>query len=369
MNVGVLLEQLLAPVPGGTGRYTEELTAALVRTTAGDDEVRGFIARHPDVDGVAVSGLAAPTQLRLPRRALAATWELGLGPAPRGVDLVHAPTQLFPPRRRPLVVTIHDTVAWTHPETLTRRGARWHRATAARAARVADAITVPTRAVADELARRLRRFPAERVHVLGAGVTPALRREPSDEEIAKVIAQFELPEQFVLTVATLEPRKGLDVALQALARLGGTAVPLLVVGPPGWGGVDVRASAHAVGLTEQQVRVLGRIADPELAVILRRATALLMPSRAEGFGLPVIEAMACGTAVICSDVPALVEVAGDAALVTPVGDPARLAEAIEAVVGDGQLRERLVRAGRLRVPRYDWNAVAERAWRLYHSLA
>jgi glycosyltransferase involved in cell wall biosynthesis len=153
------------------------------------------------------------------------------------------------------VVTIHDTVAWTHPETLTRRGARWHRATAARAARVADAITVPTRAVAEELARRLRRFPAERVHVLGASVTSALRREPSDEEIAKVVAQFELPEQFVLTVATLEPRKGLDVALQALARLGGTAVPLLVVGPPGWGGVDVRASAHAVGLTEEPVRV------------------------------------------------------------------------------------------------------------------
>jgi hypothetical protein len=110
VNVGVLLEQLLAPVPGGTGRYTEELTAALVRTTVGDDEVRGFIARHPDVDGVAVSGLAAPTQLRLPRRTLAAIWELGLGPAPRGVDLVHAPTQLFPPRRRPLVVTIHDTI-------------------------------------------------------------------------------------------------------------------------------------------------------------------------------------------------------------------------------------------------------------------
>ena len=100
MKVGVLLEQLLAPVPGGTGRYTEELTAALVRTAAGGDEVRGFIARHPDVDGVAVPGLAAPTQLPLPRRALAATWELGLGPAPRRVDLVHAPTH---PALRPLL--------------------------------------------------------------------------------------------------------------------------------------------------------------------------------------------------------------------------------------------------------------------------
>ena len=129
------------------------------------------------------------------------------------------------------------------------------------------------------------------------------------------------------------------------------------------------ASAHVAGLTEQQVQVLGQIDDSDLAVIMRRATALLMPSRAEGFGLPVIEAMACGTAVICSDVPALLEVAADAALVTPVGDAPRLAEAIEAVVGDTQLRDRLVQAGRMRVPRYDWDAVAVRAWRLYHSLA
>jgi glycosyltransferase involved in cell wall biosynthesis len=266
------------------------------------------------------------------------------------------------------VVTIHDTVAWTHPKTLTRKGARWHRATAARAARVADAITVPTRAVADELAVRLRRLPAERVHVLGAGVTPELRQEPSDEDIARVVAQFELPDVFVLTVATLEPRKGLDIALRALARLAGNMAPLLVVGAPGWGGVDVMASAHALGLTEQQVRVLGQVDDSDLAVIMRRATALLMPSRAEGFGLPVIEAMACGTAVICSDAPALVEVAGDAALITPVGDVTKLAEAVEAVLGDAQLRERLIRAGRMRVPRYDWDAVAGRAWRLYHSL-
>lgn len=369
MHVGVLLEQLLAPVPGGTGRYSRELTAALVRTAVGADDVRGFTARHRDVDGAIVRGLAAPTELRLPRRALAAAWGLGLGPGPRGVDLVHAPTQLFPPRRCPLVVTIHDTVAWTHPKTLTRRGAGWHRATAARAARVADAITVPTRAVADELVSHLRQWPAERVHVLGAGVTPALRQEPSDEEIARVAARFELPDVFVLTVATLEPRKGLDIALQALARLARNAVPLLVVGAPGWGGVDVMASAHVAGLTEQQVQVLGQIDDSDLAVIMRRATALLMPSRAEGFGLPVIEAMACGTAVICSDVPALLEVAGDAALVTPVGDAPRLAEAIEAVVGDTQLRDRLVQAGRMRVPRYDWDAVAVRAWRLYHSLA
>jgi glycosyltransferase involved in cell wall biosynthesis len=368
VRVGVVLEQLLARVPGGTGRYTAELAAALARTAVSTDDVRGFTAWHRDVSGAAVPGLAAATPLRLPHRALVAAWERGVGPVPQGVDLVYAPTQLFPPRRSPLVVTIHDTVAWTHPETLTARGANWHRTTAAWAARVADAITVPTRAVADELARHVWGLPAERVHVLGAGVTPALRQEPSADAVARVVARFALPERYVLTVATLEPRKGLDVALQALARVARPTVPLLVVGAPGWGGVNVMASARAAGLTDHRVRMLGRVEDADLAVILRRATALLMPSRAEGFGLPVAEAMACGTAVICSDVPALVEVAGDAALVTPVGDVGRLAEAIEAVLRDAQLRDKLVRAGRLRVPRYDWNAVAERAWRLFRSL-
>jgi glycosyltransferase involved in cell wall biosynthesis len=134
VRVAIVAEQLLAPVPGGVGRYTRELSAALARSAGPDDVVSGWVAWHRNAAAAVLPGVLGPRRLALPRRALAAAWERGLGPAPRGADIVHAPSPLFPPQRAaPQVVSIHDTVPWTHPETLTPRGARWHRAMAERA--------------------------------------------------------------------------------------------------------------------------------------------------------------------------------------------------------------------------------------------
>lgn len=172
-RLAVLLEQCLGPVPGGTGRYARELAGALVSEAPAGASVHGWTAWHRDVAAAAVPGAAGPLRLPLPRRPLTLAWERGLGPAPRRVDVVHAPTPLAPPRRgRPLVVTVHDAVPWTHPETLTPRGVAWHRAAIERAAREADAIVVPTRAVVDELMQRVpfRRPPV----VVGEGVSDAL---------------------------------------------------------------------------------------------------------------------------------------------------------------------------------------------------
>lgn len=367
MRVGVIMEQALAPVPGGTGRYTVELAAALARTGGADDAVTGWTALHRDTGPAAVVGVTGPRRFALGRRALIAAWERGLPPAPHGADVVHAPTPLFPPRRRPLVVTVHDTVPWTHPETLTARGARWHRDMVQRAARVADAIAVPTQTVADEVATLLPELDG-RVHVLGAGVAAALRVEPEPAYAERVAQQLQLPDTFVFSLATLEPRKGLDVLVEALARVP-AAPPLLVVGQPGWGGVDLPGAAQRAGLPPGQVRALGRLSDAELNVVLRRAALLVAPSRAEGFGLPVAEAMAAGTPVICSDAPALVEVAGPAALVVARDSAEELAEGITTVLTDDALRRRLIEAGLERSRRYDWDDVARRAWALYRSVA
>ena len=360
MRVGILLEQALAPVPGGTGRYSVELAAALVRTAATTDTVRSWTAWHRDLNPAAVAGVRGPGRLPLPRRPLAAAWERGVGPAPRRVDVLHAPTPLFPPRRQPLVVAIHDTVPWTHPETLTPRGARWHRAMAARAAVQADAITVPTRAVANELVGFLPGLSPDRVHVLGGGVARALLDDPGDGRVAG------LPDEFILSLATLEPRKGLDVLIAALGRMGDKAPALVVVGQPGWGGVDLAQVADAAAVRD--VRMPGRLPDAELGAILRRARALVAPSRAEGFGLPVAEAMAVGTPVICSDIPALAEVAGDAAVLVPAGDPAALAAALDDLLGDEAALRKLAEAGLARAPRFDWDDVARRAWQLYQDV-
>jgi glycosyltransferase involved in cell wall biosynthesis len=364
VRLGVLLEQVLAPVPGGTGRYARELAAALAAEAPAGATVTGWTAWHRDLAAARVPGVVGPRRLPLPRRPLTLVWERGVGPRPRGADVLHAPTPLAPPRRgTPLVVTVHDAVPWTHPETLTPRGVGWHRTVITRAARGADALVVPTQAVADELARHV--TPDCPVHVVGEGVSGDLA-VPADADARA--AAMELPgEPYLVTLATVEPRKGLDVLLDALARPAAPRIPLLVVGQPGWGGVDVAARAEELGLGNR-VRLLGRLPDADLAVVLSRATALVAPSRAEGFGLPVLEAMAAGVPVVSSDAPALVEVGGGATLTVPVGDDAALADALAEVVGTADLRARLVEAGRRRAREFSWAAAARRLWDLYAGL-
>jgi glycosyltransferase involved in cell wall biosynthesis len=361
VRVAFLLEQCLSPVPGGTGRYSRELAAALVAEAGDDDSITGWTAWHRDVSDAVVAGLQGPVRLAVPRRPLVAAWQQGRGPRPADCDLVHAPTLFAPPRgRRPLVVTIHDAVPWTHPSTLTPRGVDWHRTMAGRVARTADAIVVPTQAVADALADLL---PiADRVRVIGEGVSPEITAEGDGSGL-------DLPEDFLFTFATLEPRKGLDVLIAALARPEAPQLPLLVAGQPGWGGVDPLGQAAAAGLPEGRVRLLGRVPDAELAVLLRRATAVVVPSRSEGFGLPLLEAMAAGAPVVTSDDPALVEVGGGAAAVAPVGDERALAELLCDVVSDPVRRRRMAEAGRLRAEAYTWEQAARATWKLYRELS
>jgi len=365
VRVGFLLEQVLAPVPGGTGRYARELAAALAAAAPEGSRVDGWTGWHRDTARARVPGVGGPRRLPLPRRALVAAWERGRGPAPRA-DVVHAPTPLAPPRRRtPLVVTVHDAVPWTHPETLTPRGVAWHRRAIGTAVREADRIVVPTHAVADELRAAVPGLDAGRLTVLGEGTATALRTQPPDaDERAR---RLDLPGEYVLSLATLEPRKGLDVLLAALARPGAPDLPLLLVGQPGWGGIDPVEEARKRGI-EDRVRVLGRIPDEDLAVVLHRATALAAPSRAEGFGLPVLEAMAAGVPAVTSDAPALVEVGGGAPLVVPRDDPEALAAALSRT-GDPATRERMITAGRARADHYSWSATATALWGLYSDLA
>jgi glycosyltransferase involved in cell wall biosynthesis len=365
LRLGFLLEQCLGPVPGGTGRYARELAAALADEAPPGATVRGWTAWHRDVGPACVPGVRGPSRLLLPRRPLTLAWERGIGPVPHGADVVHAPTPLAPPRsRRPLVVTVHDAVPWTHPETLTPRGVRWHRAVIERAARVADAIVVPTAAVAEDLGRHvhLARPPV----VVGEGVSEALALPPDAEARAAALG---LPDgDFLVTLATIEPRKGLDVLLAALAEPAAPDLPLLVVGPAGWGAVDVAGEAARRGLADR-VRLLGRLPDADLAVVLDRAAVLVAPSRAEGFGLPVLEAMAAGLPVVSSDAPALVEVGGGATVTVPVGDAGALAVALAEVVGSADLRARLAADGRVRAAGFSWAAAARRLWALYAEIA
>jgi glycosyltransferase involved in cell wall biosynthesis len=353
----VLTDQLLAPVPGGTGRYTRELAAALAATAPDGWTVTGVVARCADPSAARIDGVEGPHMLPVRRPVLARLWQRGVPLWPGG-DAVHAPTPLSPTvvkRGRTLVATVHDTVPWTHPETLTPHGAQWHRTMVSRLMRKAGAVVVPTETVAKELGEHV--AGSATVHVVGHGVSAALAVEPPDADA--VAQRLRLPPRYVLAVGTLEPRKGIDVLVAAMGLPEAPDLPVLLVGATGWGQVDISA---------ERVRSLGRLTDAELAVVLHRATVLAAPSLAEGFGLPLLEAMAAGVPVVHSDAPALVEVADGAGFVARRGDPKSLAVALRTVVDDPPAARAAVARGRARAADFTWRAAAESVWQLHMGL-
>jgi glycosyltransferase involved in cell wall biosynthesis len=373
----VILDEVLSPVPTGTARYAEELTRALIETAPPGCVVGGIVASSPESDYALLRerlpGLSDLVKSALARRELTAAWQHGFTPLPPG--MVHAPSLLAPLQRHDrlnetshqLVVTVHDVVAWTHPESLSPKQVAWHKAMAKRAERYADAIVVPTHAVATALDEIL--GVGDRTRVIGGAVSPRLRVPADDDALADAM---KLPDRYLVTVGGLESRRGITALLDALALPAAPDLPLLVVGPDEADGVSLTALVEAAGLAPDRVRALGYVSDAELAVVLDRAAVLVFPSLAEGFGLPVLEAFSLGTPVIHSDAPALVEVAGEAGLAVAIDDPdgypERIAEAIGRVVYDPGFAAELAVLGRDRAGLFSWQASAEKVWALHADL-
>ncbi len=359
-QVSILAAQLCARVPGGTGRYTGELIRALARTAPPEASLRALVPRGcAAADSLPVSSERLP----LPPILLARLWERGLPPYPARAGVVHAPTLLVPPRRRgcALVVTIHDVVPWTHPDTLTPRGASFHRRMGSRAAKEADVIVTPTEVVA----RQVREILDPRADVVSVHLGVSASATPGDAASRR--SRLGLPAEYLLFVGTAEPRKGLDTLVRAMAHPAAAALELVVVGPPGWGAVSVAELAEDGGVGGR-VHVTGQISEADLQAVYAGAVAVAVPSRAEGFGLPVIEAMSHGVPVVTSDDPALVEVGGGAARVVQRDDVEALAHALTEVATDGPVRRELVDGGRRRAADFSWTRTATRMWQVYRSV-
>ncbi|MDP8911813.1 MAG: glycosyltransferase family 4 protein [Actinomycetota bacterium] len=269
-----------------------------------------------------------------------------LGP----LDVLHFSDWMYPPQAGGVrATTVHDLVPLRFPELVAKRTYAMHRAKYENAARTCDVLFVNSRYTGNDVVELLG-FPRERIDVAYPGIDPAFRPDGP---------RADLGGPYVLSAATLEPRKNLVTLVEAfsLLRARHRELTLVLAGPEGWGPHE-----H---LAREGVRLLGFVPDERLAELYRGASVFAYPSRFEGFGMPVVEAMASGTPVVVSSHPSLDEASGDAALRADPSDPRAFAEAMERALEEhGDAR---IACGLEHARRFTWEACGEALLRGYEG--
>ena len=353
VRVAYTLEQCWHDVPGGTAVATLRVLDELFRRD--DVEVVGVAGRHRRAPESSFLPSVPVCALPLARPWLYESWnrfgrprvEMVTGP----VDVCHSTIAIPAGTKAPHVVTVHD-VAFVHtPDRFTSHGVRVMSAGLERC-RTADLITCPTQATADDLGEL--GFDPGRIRVVPWGVEQV---SVDADQVAAARRRHELPERFVLFVGTIEPRKNLPRLARAVARLD-EPLPLVVAGADGWGEVSVDADAD--------VRFLGFVPHGELHALYGAATVFAYPSLQEGFGMPILEAMATGIPVVTSARGATEEAAAGAAVLVDPEDVDSIAAGIDEAI---RTRESLVERGRVRAAGATWAATADATVAAYREVA
>lgn len=372
-SVAFLVDQLLSPIPGGIGTYVRQLLPAL-RTADPTLDVRLFHSRiepQPDLPRPSELDHWPVTALDHGIRRLYPAWSLlrrpALPPELSGLDLVHSPSPAAVPppgRGQRLVVTVHDLAFVVHPELFPTQWRLMYRAALSRAARSADAVLTVSRHTAEDLVRHTRIDP-RRIHV--TPLAAVLPEGPAD--VDATLARLKIRTPYLLYVGTLEPRKNLVRLVRAYRRAAATGLPhaLVLAGPVGWHHEPILAEASR-GSPGSVILTGPTRDDRELDALYRGAALFCYPSLYEGFGLPVLEAMARGVPCVLSTSSSLPEVAGDAALLVDPRSTAGIADAIQRAAGDAELAGRLRTLGAERAARFSWATTAEKTLEAYRSL-
>jgi glycosyltransferase involved in cell wall biosynthesis len=288
----------------------------------------------------------------------------------RPVDVLHVQYTAPPFCRVPVVVTIHDLAFERMPETFTRRGSfqlkLTVRRTAKKAARVATVSEYSRQDLLD-----IYKLPPEKVVVTYNGVESSFTPRPSvPNEAEEVRRRFGVSRDFLLAVGSLQPRKNLVRLVRAYARLRSERQDfrdqLVIVGRKLWLASEIFDEVKRHRWADDVI-LTGYVADEDLPALYRAARAFVYPSLFEGFGLPPLEAMACGTPVVTSDVSSLPEITGDAALLIDPNDEGALANALIEVVNNDRLRAELREKGIAQAEKFTWRDAAEKTLRLYRE--
>ncbi len=349
MRVAVDAHAVAQPTPGdaGNARWIENLIHALVATAGPGDDVVAMIAHDqareridPAVPLIEVTDRNVPRLMR---------------GAPRAMERAHAQIGVFNyvvPFRgsTPSAVVVHDAAFVTNPGWFSRRDRTMLGRLVPRAIRRADIVIGVSHAEAAEITE-IFDIPPHKVHVVRTYPAPVFTPDPTGQAADRVFSRFGL-RRYVLAVGDIHPRKNIGSLARAMALMGDSDLELALVGRPALGGEQIVRGANA--------HWLGRVDDDQLADLYRAAAVVCVPSLYEGFGLPILEAMACGAAVVASNRGAMPEVAGDGAITTDP-TPNALALGIQAALEPAE-HERLRKAGVRQAAEFSEVAMGEAAW-------
>lgn len=359
----------------GIGRYTRGLFRALAALDR-ENTYRLFVAAR----GVAVLAPASPNfrmrRVPLTDQEVSFLWQRLRLPVPMelllgSMDLFHSPDFVLPPTLRArTILTVHDLSFMRVPEYAHPSVREYLMRSVPHSIRRADLVLAVSASTQRDLIELLG-VPEERLQVICEGVDDHFRLVEDEDALRAVRRRYRLGRPYVLGVGTLEPRKNFAGLVEALARLWERRHldhELVIVGQRGWLYEPIFERVRSLKV-EERVRFLGFAADEDLPAIYTLASCLAYPSFYEGFGLPVLEAMACGTPVVASRASSLPEVAGGAALLVDPHNVEELAEAVDRVLHDEALRAEMRAAGRRQAQGFTWERAARELLAAYYSVA
>jgi alpha-1,3-rhamnosyl/mannosyltransferase len=281
--------------------------------------------------------------------------------------LYHSTYYIMPYRpNAPTILTIHDFIPLLYPGSVSLRARLLFRPLFYLAFSASSGFIAVSQTTLEDFKARFK-LGGKKAIVIHHAADPAFYPR-SFEEKESVRLKYKLPDRFILYVGSDKPHKNLGNLLKAFAKIKPRVkIPLVLAGPKGHGSRNLMALTSRLGI-EDYVYWLGRIPEEELPALYSAATAFVFPSFYEGFGLPVLEAMSCGAPVACSDIPALREVAGEAALYFNPYSIDAIAEAIVELIEDDGLRENLGGKGRIRASLFSWDEIASRTLAFYREV-